>query len=628
MKSWLSEFFALILISLLLATSPSCSNGEPGDLQDGDRDSEAFDSESTEIAGDGDLDSESLESDDDAFDPMSLDYPYCPIDESEIDAIYNRLSIRQRIGQHLITELGRSGASVSTEDEQRIRSYFLGGGFVSQITGIAVDAPETSARFLHHAQTIAVEAMGIPLFISSDQEGGVYTSVNHMTGGTDSIGPTAIGATKDEWIAFDQFDLMGREIKALGVNMNFGPLLDTHYQRDSGNLNTRTFGPDVDLNTRLGLAAFSAFQHNLVIPTVKHFPGDGMLAVNTHHEYSINTATKEELETKLLKPFRAAFSTGADAVMMIPAQYTALDDQRPAIISEKIMRGFLRGEIGFEGLIVSDDLNMYGARLGLTDDQEQGYEALKAGADILLYVFIEDDYLDDLFTRIETGLQTGDIKEADFAASTKRILRYKQKYCLFETPTYPDEEDISQLSNSIGREQDATMSLDHAEQAVVMLENKDILPLTGKRILCIGPDKLLPDPASGWSWLLEESFCEVLKRIEPSVEKKDFIIGITEDSAEQWVEQHRHEADVLVVATFQSYFSPEQQDLLDWLLDSSNLPVVHVAQGVAFDTIQSRDRAAAILALQGSLPVMFEAGSRVLMGMANARGEMLYDLTQ
>jgi beta-N-acetylhexosaminidase len=627
MKPWFSDFLVLLLIALFGATGSSCSNDGSEYFQDGDRDGEAVDSDLVEVAGDGDLDPESPESEEGSFDPTALDYSYCPIDENEMDTIYNRLSLRQRIGQHLIIGIARTGESVSKQDEQRIRTYFLGGSFVSQITGIAVGAPQTSARFLHHAQTTAVEATGIPLFIASDQEGGVYTSINHMTGGTDSIGPAAIGATKNEWIAFEQFDLMGREIKAIGINMNFGPLLDTHYQRDNGNLNTRTFGPDVDVNTRLGLAAFSAFQRNLVIPTVKHFPGDGMLAINTHHEYSINTATKKELEEKLLKPFRAAFTAGADAVMMIPAQYLALDDQRAAIISQKIMRGFLRGEIGFEGLIVSDDLNMFGARLGLTEDQEQGYEALKAGADILLYVSIEDNYLEDLFTRIETGLQTGDINEAEFAASTKRILRYKQKYCLFEKPTYPEEDDIVQIASRIGQEQYAAMSLDHAEQAVVLLRNDGILPLSGKRVLCIGPDKLLPDPASGWSWLLEESFCDILKRFDPSTQTNDFIIGLSENSAKDWVEKHNADADVLVVATFQSYFSPEQQALMDWLLDSSGLPVVHVAQGVAFDAIQSQEQAAAVLVLQGSLPVMFEAASHVLMGAANARGEMLHDLT-
>jgi beta-N-acetylhexosaminidase len=332
------------------------------------------------------------------------------------------------------------------------------------------------------------------------------------------------------------------------------------------------------------------------------------------------------LEATLLKPFRAAFASGSDAVMIIPAQHTALDDQRAAITSRKVMHDFLRGELGFDGLIVTDDLNMYGARLGLTEDQEQGYEALKAGADILLYVAIDDAYLGTLVAQIETGLQSGDIDGAEFAASTKRILRYKQKYCLFEKPTYPDEDDMATLQDRIGLAEDSDLSLRHAEGAVVLLQNDGVLPLHDRRVLCIGPDTVLPDPASGWSWLIEESFCSVMKRMHPSVSVKPYIVGLSEGSALEWAVANHAQSDVIVVATFQSYFSSEQQSLLHGLIHLSGPPVVHVAQGVAFDAIQTRDKVAAIMLLQGSLPVMFEAGVRILWGDAQPGGHLLYDL--
>ncbi len=557
------------------------------------------------------------------FDPAALQYPFCPVDESEIDRIYDRMTPRQRIGQHLSMHIVRKGERVDPEYEAKMRSCLPGAVSVAQVTGVAPDSPQATGRFLHHAQSIAAEISGVPLFISSDQEGGVYTSVNHVTGGTDSIGPTAIGATRDEWVAFNQFDMMGREVKAVGINMNFGPLLDTHYQRDNGNLNTRTFGPDMELNTRLGVAAISGFRHNLVLPMAKHFPGDGMTRGNPHHEFVINTATKEELERNLLGPFRAAILAGCDAVMMMPAQFTALDDQRAAITSRAVITGFLRGEIGFAGLVVSDDLSMYGARLGLSKDQSQGVEALKAGTDILL---TGGEEIETTVTLIEEELRTGGITETEFAASTRRILRYKQKYCLLDKPTYPDEADIATLSARIGTPQDARMSATHAERAVVMLKNDGILPLVQKRVLCIGPFAFLPDPASGWSWVLEESFCSVMKRLDPSVEAQDYLVGGGESLAATFVEEQRSTADVVVVATFQSYFSSEQKALLDAVLDSSGLPVVHVAQGVPFDALQTRQRAAAVLALQGSLPVMLEAGVRVLFGQTIAGGEMLYDL--
>jgi len=557
------------------------------------------------------------------FDPAAVQVPFCPVDEATIDQVYQGLSARQRIGQHLSIHINRSGQGVHPDSEARMRSFLPGAVSVAQISGVAAGDPAKTARFLHHAQSIAVELSGVPLFISSDQEGGVYTSVNGAMGGTDSIGPTAIGATGDEWVAFHQFDMMGREVKAVGINTNFGPLLDTHYQQDSGNLNTRTFGPDVELNSRLGVAAVLGFQRNLVLAMAKHFPGDGMTANNTHHEFTYNTATVEELELRLLKPFRSAFAAGCDAVMMIPAQFAALDDQRAAITSRPIIMGFLRGQLGFAGLVFSDDLGMLGARLGLSEGQVLGVEAIKAGTDILL---TGDQDVSAIIEGIEKELDSGGISALEFEESTKRILRYKQKYCLLQNPTYPDQAGIDTISERIGRPEDAAMSATHAERALVLLKDSGQLPVGGKRILCVGPHMALPDPASGWNWLLQESFCMAMQQEDPSVEALDFIVSGSESSVQKWVEDRADGADVIVVATFQSYFGPAQQTMLDWLLDSSGLPVIHVAQGVAFDAIQTMGRASAVLALQGSLPVMLRAAVRVLYGEATPQGRMLYDL--
>jgi hypothetical protein len=177
------------------------------------------------------------------------------VDEARIEAIFQAMPLARRIGQHLVFSLTRSGTAADTRTRDRILRYFPGGGFVRQVTGVAVGDPISSARFLREVQSLSLEASGVPLLVATDQEGGVYSTMNGMTGGTDPLSPTAIGATGSPWVAFRQFELMGREIHALGIGMNFAPLLDTHHRWQNGNLNTRTFGPDPDLNTRLGVAA-------------------------------------------------------------------------------------------------------------------------------------------------------------------------------------------------------------------------------------------------------------------------------------------------------------------------------------------------------------------------------------
>ncbi len=622
--SW-TLFATLILGSLALLPANGCgSDGRTDVVSGADQEVQPQPDVFTDTREPADSHADSIGPDSSLFDPAAVQIPYCKVDEQQVEAIYQGLSVRQRIGQHLSMHILRKGTSVDPVSEQKMRDLLPGAVSVAQITGVAEHAPETTARFLHHAQLLAAELSGVPLFISSDQEGGVYTSVNHMTGGTDSIGPTAIGATRDPWVAFDQFDMMGREVKAMGINTNFGPLLDTHYHKDNGNLNTRTFGPDVELNTKLGLAASSGFRHNLVLAMAKHFPGDGMTGGNTHHTFIVNGASREELENKLLKPFRAAFEGGIDAVMMMPAQFTALDDKRAAITSRPIITGILRGEMGFQGLVFSDDLSMYGARLGLSPEQSQGVEAIKAGTDILL---TGGEDLLVLVDRIEQELASGGILEEEFAESTKRILRHKQKYCLFQQPTYPDEKDIETVAARVARPEDAAMTLQHAVRAVALLVDDGVLPLTGKRVLCVGPSVLLADPAAGWNWFLESSFCSALQAVDPSVSKLDYVVGGGEAAARNFLQNHLDQADVVVVATFHSFFSQPQQELLEWILANSDLPVVHVPQGVVFDALQSLDRASAVLALQGSLPVMFQAAAQVLYGRATAGGQVLYDLT-
>jgi len=534
------------------------------------------------------------------------------------------MSPLQRIGQHLVIPLYRSGSTVDGRTRDRLHRYFPGGGFVSQITGVAMNDHESTARFLHDVQQAALETSGVPLLVAADQEGGVYSVMQHMMGGTDPIGPTAIGSTGSPWVAFRQFAMMGREIKALGIHADFGPLLDTHDRPDNGNLNTRTFGPDVDLNATLGVAACLGLQHEGVMPVVKHFPGDGMTAGNTHHEFVVNTASRETLEARLLKPFRAAFQAGCDAVMIIPARYDALDATRSAVTSRPVITGLLRGELGFDGLVVTDDLGMHGAIQGLAPGEIPGLEALKAGADLLLYVSPQDPEIDALVAAIAQELETRPDFAAEFEASTRRILRHKQRYCLLDRPLYPEEDDIALLPSRIGRPEDGAMSRAHAEQAVVLLEDDGILPLQGRRVICTGPAAYLPDPASGWSWVNERSFCESLRLRDPTVRFQDFLVEGTEEAAAGWVEDHGTDADDVVVATFQAFFSPAQEALLDRLAAGS-LPVVHVMQGVPFDWWISRGRVAAAMALMGGLPVLCDAGASLMYGDITGTGTMRWE---
>lgn len=555
-----------------------------------------------------------------------LDFPYCPVDEELVEQIIDSLDLDGLIGQHIIVRISKEGDKLADDSVEKITAFRLGGVFVGPPSGIEMGDPAVTARFIHDAKKLAYEVSGVPIFVCLDQEGGANAVVNSLTGGTDTMGNMPIGVTRDPQVAFEQFDIMGREIAALGFNMDLGPVLDTLVSTTNGNLNTRPFGPDPDLNATLGVAAIAALQHNLVLAVGKHFPGDGVSSGNTHKEHVLVDAPLDYLEATLLGPFRRAVAAGVDGMMTIPAAYTALDPERSAITSRKINTGLLREEMEFPGLIVTDALGMVGATFGLEQGQLPGVEALRAGADILLYVDVPVEHLELLIATIKDELEDGGLSQAEFLASTRRIIAMKQRYCLFEAPVSPDEGEIATLGERIGRPTDRALSQTHADLAPVLLHDNGVLPLTGKKLLYVGPDTIFSDPGSGWINVLDQTFGEALSAHAADVESITYFLPMNPSQQFAAVLEKAEAADVIVLGTLQGRWSLGQQQLTEWILGEIDRPVVHVILGVPFDYAMSRERAAAAIALMGSRSVMVEAGAAALFGKQKAPGEMLFDL--
>lgn len=618
----------LIVLCVALISSFSCNSGnngpseQPGDgdgLTDGDEvpDGDAILDGDDEPDGDGQT----------AFDPYAIAPRTCAEDAEALEAVLEAMDRRTRIGQHIMLTLDRANNRISPATLARMETYKIGAGFIRPMMGLPTGRPDLAAAFIRDAQTQAMRISGAPLLLSTDQEGGVYSALSSLTGGSDPLAPLALGATRDPEAVFTQFDIIGRELRSLGLTMTFSPLLDTMTATENGNLNTRTFGPDVALNAELGMAAVAGLRANGIMAVVKHFPGDGMTPGNTHHVHVRNTATREELEAAVLPPFRAAFSLGADGVMTIPAQYTAFDDTRCAITSRAITTDFLRGEIGYEGLIVTDDLNMAGARIGLSDHEIPGLEALKAGADLLLYVEIGDEELGELVDRIEAALDTGELDPEAFEDSTRRILRMKQRYCLFDENEWPEPE-AANFGEALARPGDALALRSIGHRAIVRRDNSPLPDLATSRILCVAPDRILDDPAAGWSWFLTRDFCSVLGARLPDVQVVTYYIPFDAPALLARLTPIMQQRDLVVLATFHAAFSDAQQQLAEALLAESGLPLVHVAQGVPFDARQTHDRAAAVLLLNGALPLLFESAVDVLLGDAQAGGADLYRILE
>ncbi len=222
----------------------------------------------------------------------------------------------------------------------------------------------------------------IPLLVSIDYEGGtVYTPI---TLGFDYL-PTnmLLAASQDEENAAALAYLAGQQLRRAGVHINFSPVLDVNSNPRNPIIGVRSFGSNPQTVTKMGLALISGFKAAGILPIVKHFPGHGDTAIDSHYSVPVVNANKAELKRTHLVPFAAAIKQGVPGIMTGHVLYPALDNKNVASFSKPILQGLLRQEMGFKGLIVTDSLDMKGATQFCTI-AGCAVRSLAAGADMVL----------------------------------------------------------------------------------------------------------------------------------------------------------------------------------------------------------------------------------------------------
>lgn len=558
------------------------------------------------------------------FDPGPM--PFCPVDEAQVDALAASMDLRGQIGQHLLVSMNRAGTRPDAATRRLIDEGLVGAAYVRP-PAIDLDDAAGLATFLYELQVAAIAATGLPLLIATDHEGGYNAMINAMTGGTDTLGNAALGAADDMAIALAQYDLMGRELRALGFNMDFAPAIDTCPSTRNGNLNTRTFGPDPARNARLARAAVAGLQRNLVVAVAKHFPGDGITDGNPHVEPVTVTADRATLDALSLPPFQAAVDAGVEGVMTMPARFAALDPVRAALASRPVTTDLLRRDMGHDRLVVTDALWMAGASIGLAEGEDLMIEALRAGADVLLLSDAGPDVVLPIAERIEAALRDGTLDRDAFDASTRRILRAKMRFCLPRDGARPTAEERAVLAGNVSRPDDAGMSRAHALAAITRIEDDGTaLPLAG-RVVYAGPGTfILSDPGSTWPNLLDSTLGDALRDRGLDVTDVTWTLPMDPESGRDNVLAAAAGADVVVLATLQGWFSPDQMQLVEWLVAACPVPLVQVSLGVPFDHAQTRGRVAAGLALLNARGPSLKAAADVLAGDVAAGGTLPWDL--
>ncbi|HTL06072.1 MAG TPA: beta-N-acetylhexosaminidase [Gemmatimonadales bacterium] len=258
-----------------------------------------------------------------------------------------------------------------------------------------------------------------PLLIGIDQEGGRICRL--PLPGFTFPGSRALGAIDKPDVTREVSRAIGEQLLALGVNVDFSPTLDINNNPRNPIIGVRAFAEDAVTVTRHGVAAIEGFREAGIMPVVKHFPGHGDTSGDSHLELPCLPVTRERLEEVELVPFRAAIAAGAPAVMTTHILFPALDPQLPSTLSPRILNGLLRTELGFDGLVVTDCLEMKGVA-DHWSPEEVAVLAIEAGADTLLVCHTRETQA-RMHDALTAAVRDGRLSEERIARSVARIER-------------------------------------------------------------------------------------------------------------------------------------------------------------------------------------------------------------
>lgn len=533
------------------------------------------------------------------------------------DKLMSYMTVSEQVGQMLMPDIrqwnGQATTTVNEGLKRSIHDLDLGGL-------ILFDKNIINARQVTTlTHDIQLEAGDIPLFLGIDQEGGV---IKRIPGGTNLPGQMALGATGDSSLAEAAGRLTGEELKALGVQVNFAPVLDINSNPDNPIIGMRSFGSNADLVSRLGIATINGLRQSGVIAAVKHFPGHGDTAVDSHLGMPVLTHNRERLDAVELKPFRAAIDGGVDMMMTAHIAFPAVDNEHvislkdgssvplPATLSKKVLTGLLRGELGYKGVIVSDafTMNALSENFGENKAVER---AVSAGVDIIL---MPQDSAAAHQTLVN-AVKSGTIPIDTIHTSVKRILELKAKYGLFE-PTESLAQKLTVLNGIIGSVEHRKVDREIAERAVSLLAGRD-----GEH-----PDQI----QHGDRVVIAATDVEQAKQLERQLKQAGSDLSLkteitlmgqgTTNNALQAISK----ADYVILASYQfrnvaSQFGWADVQTLIEALNKRNMRYAVLSLGNPYEPIYLHNIHSGI-AVYGKQEPNTEAGIKVLLGKLKAGG--------
>lgn len=331
--------------------------------------------------------------------------------DEKVDAMVASMTLNEKIGQMVM--IGVHGTDVTEDSLFMLHQYHIGGIILFDRN---MESQEQVKTLNAHLQKEAQEKL--PLFIGVDEEGGIVARMKDVLPPPPS--EKEIGETGDPENARIWASKTAAALKGIGFNMNFAPAADLGLEPG------RSYSSDPAVVTEFVGEAAKGYEQEHLIYCLKHFPGLGKGTVDTHLDASVINASRTELLEEDLLPFRTLIEEKDPKdyfVMVSHAIYPALDGEHPASISPAIQTGLLRRELGYKGVIITDDIAM-GALSKYYTPTELAMKAVNAGADIILSCH-EYQTGTDVYLRILEAAEKGEISEERINESLRRILKVK-----------------------------------------------------------------------------------------------------------------------------------------------------------------------------------------------------------
>ncbi len=428
------------------------------------------------------------------------------VTDTRIEETLKSLSLSQKVGQMIIAE---SDGHYNSDDDSAyrlldklVKEEKIGG--IMFLKGGAFSA----AMLANHFQSLAPR----PLLMSADMERGLAM---RLSGATEFPPNMALAATLDSRFAAKMAQAIAKEAKVVGLQQDYGPTLDLNINPLNPIINTRSFGDNVALTIEMSHAVIEGLQSNGIIATAKHFPGHGDVSVDSHISLPVLRADRQQLEDYELKPFKAAIEQGVISVMIGHLAVPKLTGtMEPASISKIIVTDLLRHELGFQGLIITDALNMKALYNG-QNVPDVSIKAVQAGNDLLLFSPDPELTHRSIVQAVEKGLVP--IEQID--ASVRRILQAKQWLDIEHHKLV----DLNRVQENASPESHRDLAKEIAEASVTLVKDDNhFMPLrrvsSGNLLNIILQDKTNLEVGKGYIKNIDNYYTADHIRIDPGAD--------------------------------------------------------------------------------------------------------------